>query len=425
MVHVTSEIGRLRKVLLHEPGLEVDRMVPAMMEDLLFDDILYGERAREEHAVFRRVLQLLGIELVEAADLLREALSRPDARAWLFEVLLEEFPRSLRTDLESQSVDQLTESMICGIREKPDQRGVEVEDLYRLAPLPNYCFQRDPQIILGDGIVFSSMAAPARHREPLLSRLIFTFHPRYAEVPVILDPIRLSHEQSLFAGSHHPHIEGGDLLVLSPDVVAVGVSERTNHAAVQHLARTLARREGGPRWLLEVRLPRRRAYMHLDTLITPIDRDAALVYPPVILDRGRERAEVAEYDLHSEDPGPAPRDDLLGALCARGVELAPIRCGGPDPVDQQREQWTDGSNALALAPGVLTLYDRNVRTADELDRNGYRIVSARDLLLGKAELSLDRPVQTCILLSSHEISRARGGPHCLSHPLIRDDIDPA
>ena len=424
MVHVTSEIGRLRKVLLHEPGPEVDRMVPAMMEDLLFDDILFGDRAREEHAVFRRVLQLLGIELVEAADLLREVLARPEARDWLFQVLLEEFPRSLRTYLESRSVEQLTEAMICGIRQEPDHRGVEVEDLYRLAPLPNYCFQRDPQIILGDGVIFSSMAAPARHREPLLSRLIFTFHPDYAATPVIMDPIRRSGEQQLFVGSQHPHIEGGDLLVLSPDVVAVGVSERTNHTAVQQLARTLARKEGGPRWLLEVRLPRRRAYMHLDTLITPVDRDAALVYPPVILDDGRERAEVAEYDLHSEDPDPVSREDLLGALTARGIDLAPILCGGPDPVDQQREQWTDGSNALALAPGVLTLYDRNIRTADELDGHGFRIVSAEDLLLGKAELNLDRPERTCILLSSNEISRARGGPHCLSHPLVRDDLIP-
>jgi arginine deiminase len=424
MVHVTSEIGRLRKVLLHGPGCEVDRMVPAMMEDLLFDDILYGDRAREEHAVFRRVLQLLGIELVEASDLLREALGRPEARAWLFDVLLEDIPRSLRELLESQSDDELAESMVCGIRQEPDHRGVEVDDLYRLAPLPNYCFQRDPQIILGDGVIFSSMAAPARHREPLLSRLIFRFHPGYADTPVILDPIRLSREHPLFVGARHPHIEGGDLLVLSPDVVAVGCSERTNHTAIQQLARTLARQDGGPRWLLEVRLPRRRAYMHLDTLITQVDGDAALVYPPVILDQGRERAEVAEYDLHAEDPVPESRDDLLGSLAARGIGLSPIRCGGSDPVHQQREQWTDGSNALALAPGVLALYDRNVRTAEELDRHGYRIVSATDLLLGREELSLDHPGRTCILLSSHEISRARGGPHCLSHPLVRDDVNP-
>ncbi len=424
MVHVTSEIGRLRKVLLHAPGCEVDRMVPAMMEDLLFDDILYGDRAREEHAVFRRVLQLLGIELVEASDLLREALGRPGARDWLLDVLLEDIPRSLREILESQSDDELAESMVCGIRQDSDHRGVEVDDLYRLAPLPNYCFQRDPQIILGDGVIFSNMAAPARHREPLLSRLIFRFHPQYADTPVILDPIRLSREHPLFVGARHPHIEGGDLLVLSPDVVAVGCSERTNHTAIRQLARTLARRDDGPRWLLEVRLPRRRAYMHLDTLITQVDRDVALVYPPVILDQGRERAEVAEYDLHAEDPVPLSRDDLLGALTARGIELSPIRCGGADPVDQQREQWTDGSNALALAPGVLALYDRNVRTAEELDRYGFLIVSAKDLLLGRAELSLDHPRRTCILLSSHEISRARGGPHCLSHPLVRDDVNP-
>ncbi len=422
MVHVTSEIGRLKKILVHEPGPEVDRMVPAMMEELLFDDILFGDRAREEHAMFRRVLQLLGIELVEASNLLETALEQPEGRAWLFHVMLQDSPKALREMLESRTPGELAECLVAGIRHQPDHKGVEVDDLYRLGPLPNYCFQRDPQIVLGDGVIFCSMAAPARHREPLLSRLIFAFHPDYASTPVLLDPMELSRKHPLMVAAQPPHIEGGDLLVLSSDLVAVGLSERTNPPAVRQLVRALARKEDGPRWLIAIRLPRRRAYMHLDTLMTPVDRDAALVYPPVILEEGGETIEVWEYDLHDDDPEPVSKASLLQTLAARGVDLAPIPCGGPDPVAQQREQWTDGSNALALAPGILTLYDRNIHTAEELNRRGFQVIAAKDLLLGKAELTLNDSSRVCILLPSNEISRARGGPHCLSHPLVRENV---
>jgi arginine deiminase len=188
------------------------------------------------------------------------------------------------------------------------------------------------------------------------------------------------------------------------------------------LARALAAQEGGPRWLFLVEIPKRRAYMHLDTLITPVDADACLVYPPVMLPGGREQAAVYEIDLRADEPAPTPAGDLLGALRTRGLDLEPIPCGGDDPVRQQREQWTDGANALALAPGVITLYDRNVGTAEELARRGFTVVPAKDLLLGRSEVDLDAAGRVCILVPSHEVSRARGGPHCLSHPLVRDEV---
>jgi arginine deiminase len=162
--------------------------------------------------------------------------------------------------------------------------------------------------------------------------------------------------------------------------------------------------------------------MHLDTVFTPVDRDAALVFQPVICGDGPQLADTYEIDLGSSDLVPRHRGCLLEALGDRGLDLQPIACGGDDPVAQQREQWTDGANAFALAPGVIVLYDRNVATADTLAAAGFRVLKAEDVLLGREEVTLDGNERICLLIDSHEMSRARGGPHCLTHPLVRDDI---
>ena len=172
--------------------------------------------------------------------------------------------------------------------------------------------------------------------------------------------------------------------------------------------------------MIVVRIPKKRAYMHLDTLITQVDHDACLVFPPVIMAGGAEEARVFEIDLHSSDLTPTARSGFLETLARHGIPLEPIFCGGDDSVSQQREQWTDGSNAFALAPGVITLFDRNLATADTLADHGFRVLTAEDLLLGREEIDLADCGRVCILISSHEISRARGGPHCLVHPLLRD-----
>jgi len=423
MLDVTSEIGRLRRVLVHAPGPEVDRMVPAMMEQLLFDDILDGDRAREEHGQLRRVMQLLGVDVIESGDLLQQALECDEARRWVVDVLFQDLSSGDHAKLEQLSTEDLSSWLVAGSEPRPRPTGVEVEDLYEVPPLPNWCFQRDPQIVLGSGVILSSMAAPARHREGLLTRIIFGFHPELSKTPVLLDPIHADTEHPAFLDLQRPAIEGGDVLVLSREIVVIGLSERTNRIAAGQLARALARREDGPRWLVLVTIPKRRAYMHLDTLITPLDRDACLVYPPVMLEGGAEHSEVYEIDLHASDLSPVSRGSLLELLATHGLDLEPIPCGGDDPVAQQREQWTDGANALALAPGTIVLYARNRKTAEELDRRGFRIVQAEDLLLGREHLEPDGGERVCILLSCHEIARARGGPHCLAHPLQRDGID--
>lgn len=414
MLKVRSEVGRLRRVLVHEPGPEVDHMVPAMMEELLFDDILYGDRAREEHGRFRRVLQLLGVEVLDAEDLLTEALADPACRSWALQVVLDGADAGTRRAVSALPPAGLAQAVVGGLRREPARRGIEASELFSIVPLPNWCFQRDPQVVIGGGVVFAAMATAARRRESDLARAIFRFHPELSAAPVLHDPAAI-------AAPAGAYLEGGDVLVLSPDVVAVGNSERTNRDGIQAFAQSLRQHEGAPRWLLVVELPKRRAYMHLDTLMTPVDRDACLAFPPVICDDGPERAQVWEMDLRAKSPKFTHRKDLLGSLARRGVGFDPIPCGGDDLVSQQREQWTDGANALAVAPGVILLYERNQGTLEELDRRGFAIVAAEDLLLGRAEIDLDDRRKSCIVLASHELSRARGGPHCMTHPLERDE----
>lgn len=422
MLSVTSEIGRLRRVLVHEPGREIDHMVPAMMEELLFDDILFGEGARQEHRRFRRVLHSLGVEVLEAQSLLAEALAVDEGREWILRALLEDLPAESREQLESATPEDLAEMLVAGVRLGKASREMEADDLFALPPIANWCFQRDPQVVLGGGLIVCSMASGARWREALLSQAIFRYSPALGVEPWI-DPHVSDASRPLVLGLHRPHFEGGDVMIFSKEVIAVGYSQRTNRTGIRQLARALHRREGAPRYMLIAVLPTRRAYMHLDTLISVIDRDAVLTYPPVIDPDGREATKVFEVDLHEREFSPRARPEgLLAALAGHGLDYRPIPCGGEDPMQQQREQWTDGANALAVDPGTILLYDRNVETLDMLAKNGFAIVQADDLLLGHEEIDLDRNTKTCIVIPSHELSRARGGPHCLSHPLLRDEI---
>jgi arginine deiminase len=421
MVNVTSEVGRLRKVLVHEPGPEIDVMVPSMMEELLFDDILYGDRAREEHGVIRRALQVLGVGVVDAQDLLEDILGDEAARRFTLDAMLPPGSGALRARLAEAPSEELAAALVSGLRLPPGVAQVpDISDLFEIPPLPNWCFQRDPQIVLGRGVVFASMASPAREREARLARALFRFHRDLASAPTLHEPMAADFERSHVAGAGHACLEGGDVIVLSPEVIAVGMSERTNRLGIEDLAGALAQREDAPRFLEIVELPRRRAYMHLDTLFTPVDRELALVFLPVLVHQGSERATVYEVDVRSKNRDWVPRTDLLSALRHRGLGFDAIPCGGDDPITQQREQWTDGANALALAPGVLAMYDRNRGTLDELSRRGFRIVEVEDLLLGREEVDLDARERVCLSVESHELSRARGGPHCLTHPLLRD-----
>jgi arginine deiminase len=339
----------------------------------------------------------------------------------MLEPLQEAIPPALLERLSAAKPAELAALLVSGVRREPVAPGRDTDELFEIPPVPNLCFQRDPQIVIGARVVIGAMATPARWRESLLATTVFRFHPAFAAVPRLLEPVGSGSDQAVHLGPQRPHFEGGDVLVLSPEVLAVGVSQRTNRTGVQRLARALARLDGGPRWLILVGLPSQRAYMHLDTVMTPVDRDACLVFPALVEPGGPGAARIVEIDLHARERTPVARPDLLAALRRRGVDLEPIPCGGGDPMLQQREQWTDGANALAVAPGVILMYDRNVATAAELGRAGFRVLEAEDLLRGRTTVAIGAE-RACILLSSNEISRARGGPHCLSQPLVREPL---
>ena len=375
-LQIESEIGLLRTVLVHEPGREIDRMVPSMMQDLLFDDILFGARAREEHRRFRQVLKFVADEVLEARDLLEEVLQDAEARnAVLTELAtLLAWPPAVLLALNDLPADRLAAGLVEGIeRTRPEITG-SLDSLYLLPPVPNWFFQRDPSVVLGDRVIRSAMATRARWREPLLSGAIFAFHPRFGrradafwfrEFAARGAESLARADASDARGRRRPRPFRRD----ARDRVLRAHGEDHDRAA----RRGAPDREGSRvRRILVVAIPPQRATMHLDTIFTRLSEGECLCHGPMILPGGAEEVDVYEADLTGREVSWTTKDDLLSALRAHGIDLEPIPCGGDDPIDQQREQWTDGANVFALAPGLILCYDRNNRTADELARHGYR-----------------------------------------------------
>ena len=402
-IHNTSEIGRLRRVLLHRPGGELENLMPEYLERLLFDDIPYLKEAQREHDAFADCLRQQGVEVVYLTDLVTEAITDGDARAELLRLFLEEsgvrddrVRRSLEEYLSALPDREMVSAMMAGVRKTQLRTGsvrlgdflTAAEDSYPFAvdPLPNLYFTRDPFATIGTGVSLHKMHTATRNRETLFGKFIFEHHPRYRTAPRWYDRGLTS------------SLEGGDILVLSPQVLAVGISQRTEEDSIDTLAETVLSQSRTFRKVLAFDIPKSRSFMHLDTVFTMVDRDKFTVHPNILrsitvfvmeLD-GDRKMTIRQEDGRLEDI-------LKEHLELDHVTLIP--CGSGSEIDAAREQWSDGSNTLAIAPGEVVVYSRNAATNRSLEEAGIRLHT----------------------IPSAELSRGRGGPRCMSMPLWRDD----
>ena len=395
---VDSEVGPLRAVLLHRPGAELKRLTPRNNDQLLFDSIPWVDRAQEEHDAFADALGTRDVEVLLLADALVTALSDERAHAAAADTAVDrrrvghELADALGSHLSTMDNAALADVLMAGMtfEELPAAEGASlVRKMHHphdfvVDPLPNLLFTRDSSVWIGNRVAIASLAMPARGRETALLDLIYAYHPRFRAA-------------GRAYGAHSAPVEGGDVLLLAPGVLAIGVGERTTPAGAESLARS-AFADGLAHTVLAVPIAQDRATMHLDTVCTMVDRDAVVMYPAV-RDTLRAFPLRPGEDDGVEVSGPVPF--LAAAAEAMGIDRLRVIDTGLDPVTAEREQWDDGNNTLAVAPGVVVAYERNVETNARLEDAGIEVLRIR----------------------GSELGSGRGGPRCMSCPITRDPLD--
>ncbi len=392
---VDSEVGKLRAVLLHRPGKELKRLTPRNNDQLLFDSIPWVGRAQREHDAFADVLRGRGVEVLLLAEVLRDALEDPRAHTAGVHAAVDDrrlggdLGDSLRSYLSGVDAPTLAEVLMSGVtfEELPAAEGASLVRKmhhphdFAVDPLPNLLFTRDSSAWIADRVAISSLTMPARRRETAVLDLVYAYHPRFR------------HAARAY-GAHSAPIEGGDVMLLAPGVLAVGVGERTTAAGAESLARS-AFADDIAHTVLAVPIAQTRATMHLDTVCTMVAHDAVVMYPLA-------RDSLVAYTMRPDGDGSmrvdGPAPFLTAAAEAMGIDRLRVIDTGLDPVTAEREQWDDGNNTLAVEPGVVAGYERNVETNARLEDAGIEVLR----------------------IEGSELGSGRGGPRCMSCPIARD-----